>query len=864
MPGKQRAACHAAPAPLCDDPLDCGLGAYDDVGPCAPADITRSCGAPRSLVVIAGGDSCAGPTPYAWALDPEAAGPRAWAPLAAPPGLSSPTAASGIAGPGASRGVLVAGDCASGGAASFEWRAARDAPGRLQFACAAEDRRSGRAVVLGGSGSAAEYDAGTDAWLELPPRPTACESAAVAELGDRLVAVGSGGHGLALGSVVEAFDPREGAWQRIGALRGSRECVEACACQGLLYVVGGIDRERELADTARFDPRAGRWEELAPMLDPKYGLACAEIGGLLWTFGGFREDVFVAETESTMATEEEVDMAVVALTPKDGPVSKASKKKKKQKEKVEDKLAISEFATVSKEEEDMPPPSQPRGWGGSSAGDRDRGEREGYGRSYGDRYGSGGRPSDRDGDRPRYGDRDGGFDRPRYGDRDGGFDRPRYGDREGGFDRPPRSYGDREGGFDRPPRSYGDREGGFDRPRYGDREGGYDRPPRSFGDREGGFDRPPRSYGDREGGFGSRGGYDRPPRSFGDREDGPDREREGAPSKPLSERMREESASAGTQDAPRKARADPFGGAKPREAVLQTRPQDERKEEAAPADKEPERQEPREAKDVDDVARGVERLSVDDRAPAPEREREREPADDRDRRGGYGDRDGDRRGGYGDRDGDRRGGYGYGDRDGDRRGGYGYGDRERRGGYGYGDRDGDRSFDRPRRDENEGRADSATSWRRTGEWVPPPRSERDRPRFGDREGGYDRPPRSFDDREGGSFERRGGYGGDREGGYRSGYGFGRRDDRDAPRGYGDRDAPRGYGDRDEPRSYGGRPDDRYSREDDRPRSDRDRYDDRAPARTDDREERRADDSVSPPPQQRSAEDDAPRGERQDN
>eukprot|EP00727_Mastigamoeba_balamuthi_P007744 m51a1_g3590 putative kelch-like protein 20 (335) ;mRNA; f:1162460-1163464 len=288
-------------------------GEFLYVGPCSPADVTRTCGAPRSLIVAVGGDGNAGPdAAFAWLLDPEAITAGAWAPLPSPGGRWSPTAASGLAGPGAVRGVLAAGDCVTwtgtraarvlvpgsdGGAASFEWRATRGAPEALQFACAVEERRTGRAIVLGSSGCALEYDAGADAWLELAPRPTECESAAVAELEGRVVAIGSGGHGHALGSVAEAYDPREGSWQHLGKLRGSRECVEECACGGALYAVGGIDRDRELAEASRYDPRAGRWEELAPMLGPKYGLACAEVAGSLWTFGGLRDEKFLAESE---------------------------------------------------------------------------------------------------------------------------------------------------------------------------------------------------------------------------------------------------------------------------------------------------------------------------------------------------------------------------------------------------------------------------------------------------------------------------------------------------------------------------------------------------------------------------------------
>jgi superfamily II DNA/RNA helicase len=180
-------------------------------------------------------------------------------------------------------------------------------------------------------------------------------------------------------------------------------------------------------------------------------------------------------------------------------------------------------------------------------GDRDRGDRGGFG----DRD----RGGDRGGDRgPRgggFGDRDRGprsfdrgGDRP-GGDRPGG-DRGGFGGPRGGFgdrDRGPRPGGDRPGGRpDRPwvpqeewdaqraargPRPGGDR-GGFGGPRggFGDRDRGADRGadrgPRSF-DRDRGGDRP--GFGGPRGGFGDRDrgadrGADRGPRSF-DRDRGP-------------------------------------------------------------------------------------------------------------------------------------------------------------------------------------------------------------------------------------------------------------------------------------------------------------------------------------------------------
>eukprot|EP00727_Mastigamoeba_balamuthi_P006882 m51a1_g2814 hypothetical protein (1838) ;mRNA; f:145607-155070 len=109
----------------------------------------------------------------------------------------------------------------------------------------------GRAIMLGSSGCALEYDTGADAWLELAPCPTECESAAVAELEGRVVAIGSGGHGHALGSVAEAYDPHEGSWQHLRKLRArasvSRKVV------GSLWTFGGLQDEKFLAESERYD-----------------------------------------------------------------------------------------------------------------------------------------------------------------------------------------------------------------------------------------------------------------------------------------------------------------------------------------------------------------------------------------------------------------------------------------------------------------------------------------------------------------------------------------------------------------------------------------------------------------------------------
>ncbi|XP_032781853.2 eukaryotic translation initiation factor 4H [Daphnia magna] len=211
-----------------------------------------------------------------------------------------------------------------------------------------------------------------------------------------------------------------------------------------------------------------------------------------------------------------------------------------------------------------------RGGGGGSSdwgrGGGRGGQRGGRGGYEGGGFSDGGRGRS---DRGGYGDRGGGYNDRRgtsYGGGDRGGDRGgRYGDSDRGSDRG--SYGGGGGGG-----GYNDRRS--DAGGYGDRRGGGG----GRGDGDG-------SYGDRRGG-GDRGGGDRGYSNFGSR---PRRDSDRkAPTEEFREPNAEEAAarprlnllprSVGAPPAalaPTSQTASIFGGARPREEVLKSRPDDQ-------------------------------------------------------------------------------------------------------------------------------------------------------------------------------------------------------------------------------------------------------------------------------------------------
>lgn len=144
------------------------------------------------------------------------------------------------------------------------------------------------------------YTPENDAWEELGTLPAALAGAALAADETALYLVG-GWDGRAMRDEIWSLTPgaeadgaeTEGAatdgavrWQLAGRLDAGRAFLGATVRDGLLYVVGGFDGQRELARADVLDLATGTWRALPDMAQARSGFALADDGVALFALGG--------------------------------------------------------------------------------------------------------------------------------------------------------------------------------------------------------------------------------------------------------------------------------------------------------------------------------------------------------------------------------------------------------------------------------------------------------------------------------------------------------------------------------------------------------------------------------------------------
>eukprot|EP00434_Breviolum_minutum_P019563 symbB.v1.2.017258.t1/scaffold1346.1/size178581/11 len=87
-------------------------------------------------------------------------------------------------------------------------------------------------------------------------------------------------------SSVERLNNFPSIWLPLPSLSSQRAGASAAACGGRLYVCGGAFGAQMLNSVERFDPKVGTWETLPPMSARRAYVAAATIAGTIHVFGG--------------------------------------------------------------------------------------------------------------------------------------------------------------------------------------------------------------------------------------------------------------------------------------------------------------------------------------------------------------------------------------------------------------------------------------------------------------------------------------------------------------------------------------------------------------------------------------------------
>lgn len=172
---------------------------------------------------------------------------------------------------------------------------------RQRFACAS---LGGLVFAIGGdtargvSADVEVYDPASDrGWERRAAKPTAASNVGAAVLGDEIfVPGGSDGEQRVL-TAVEVYRPATDSWRSVSPLPAPRCAYAVAAAGGRLYLFGGWDGTRYVADVLIYDPQSDTWSYGTPMGHARGFAAAAAVDGRIYVVGGYDEATESASCE---------------------------------------------------------------------------------------------------------------------------------------------------------------------------------------------------------------------------------------------------------------------------------------------------------------------------------------------------------------------------------------------------------------------------------------------------------------------------------------------------------------------------------------------------------------------------------------
>lgn len=154
------------------------------------------------------------------------------------------------------------------------------------------------------------YDTSTDRWVAKAPMPVGLHHVGIGVIGGRLYVIGGYRQsGLSVWQPVAsvyAYDPATDGWTERASMPTARGALSVTEHEGMLYAIGGYDREANSAAVEVYDPVRNVWAGRAPLPTPRDHLAAATVNGKLYAIGGrvngdYRRNLSVTEVYDPVA-----------------------------------------------------------------------------------------------------------------------------------------------------------------------------------------------------------------------------------------------------------------------------------------------------------------------------------------------------------------------------------------------------------------------------------------------------------------------------------------------------------------------------------------------------------------------------------
>lgn len=136
-------------------------------------------------------------------------------------------------------------------------------------------------------GDVFRYITEEDRWEQLSDKPTPVADVHGALIGEKIYVPGGR---LASGEpteILEIYDPRQDTWSQGAPLPKAISAYALTDFEGKLYLFGGWDGEKALADVYVYDPGEDAWLEGTEMEIARFDAFAAEVEGRIFVFGGW-------------------------------------------------------------------------------------------------------------------------------------------------------------------------------------------------------------------------------------------------------------------------------------------------------------------------------------------------------------------------------------------------------------------------------------------------------------------------------------------------------------------------------------------------------------------------------------------------
>jgi N-acetylneuraminic acid mutarotase len=135
------------------------------------------------------------------------------------------------------------------------------------------------------------YDPFMNKWTSMPSMIYPRNRLGVGAIDCSIYAVG-GSYGQQLYSSVERYStgPDAESWVEVAPMHIARIGLAVCTHSRLLYVIGGFDGHRRLADVESYNPDTNAWKREQPLRVGRSGAAAAPLAECIYVVGGYASD----------------------------------------------------------------------------------------------------------------------------------------------------------------------------------------------------------------------------------------------------------------------------------------------------------------------------------------------------------------------------------------------------------------------------------------------------------------------------------------------------------------------------------------------------------------------------------------------